>query len=134
MIVLANQLRQFDLFLDQRSIIVAGAFASLSPLSSAFLLRIARIILFFFQLLIPNTLDLTFLLLVARVIDADHAAHDTCPTEVVHCQIATSLVLIFQETESATLAGILVADQIDVDRISVLAEDRKNVSFAKFKR
>jgi hypothetical protein len=131
--VLADQLCQFDFLLDHRSIIIAGAFARPSPLPPT-LLRILRIVLrFFFQFLISNTLNLTVLLLVARVIDTNHATHHARSTEVVHCQIATSLVLILQETKSATLARILVADQVDVDRITVLTEECKNVSFAEFK-
>jgi hypothetical protein len=84
--VLADQLRQFDLLLDHRSIIIAGAFARPSPLSPTALLRILRIVLrLFFQLLISNTFNLAVLLLVARVIDADHATHHARSTEVVHC-------------------------------------------------
>jgi hypothetical protein len=134
-IVLADQLGQFDFFFNQWSIDIAGAFASLPPLSSTALLRILRVVLrIILQLLISHTLDLTIFLLIARVIDADHAAHHARSTEIVHSQIATSLVLILQETESATLARILVADQVDVDRVPILTKDCKNISFAKFER
>lgn len=72
---------------------------------------------------------LAFLFLVARVVDAEDAAHDLSAAQVVHGQVARPLVLVLEEAEPFALARLLVADQVDVHRFAVLREDGYDVAF-----
>jgi hypothetical protein len=132
LIVLLQQLGQLNLLLEQWPLRFAltGTLRS-PPLPTIVSLFVSRVRLLF--LLVPNTLNLAFLFLVSRMIHTHHATHDTCSAKIIHSQVATALILILQKAETSTLARFLVADQVDVYRVSVLAENGENVALAELK-
>lgn len=58
--------------------------------------------------------------LVPRMIHSQQSTKNCCAAEIVHCKICAALVLVFEEGKASTLAGFLVANEVDMDRLSVL--------------
>lgn len=77
---------------------------------------------------------LSVLPLVSRVINPQYPSHDFCSSEIIHRQVRTSLIFIFEKTEAFAFPALLVAHEIDVDGFAVLAEDSDDVAFGEVER
>lgn len=69
--------------------------------------------------------------LVARVVDAHHAAQDVGAAEVVDGQVGAPLVAVLEPAEALGLARLLVARQLDEDGLAVLREDDDDVALGE---
>jgi hypothetical protein len=56
------------------------------------------------------------------MVHANHAASDGGAAQVVHSQIGAALVLVFQPPETLGLARLVVAGELDKDRLAELGE------------
>ena len=63
-----------------------------------------------------------------NVIDANRPLTQPDSVQVVHGQNGRSLILVTDESESFALPGAVIADQVNVDDFSVLAEHGDDVA------
>ena len=54
------------------------------------------------------------------MIDGNNAAEDLCATEIVNGQVAAPLVLVLQKCKTLALAGLFVADHVEIHRLAIL--------------
>jgi len=80
---------------------------------------------------IPLLLILIVPLLISRMINSKHTAHDRGPTKIIHRQITAPLIFVLKPCETPTLARILVPSQFDPYRVAVLGKDRDNVALGQ---
>ena len=65
------------------------------------------------------------------MVHTQYPPQNRCPAKVIHSEVGTALVFVFQESETSTLAGFLVADEIHVHRFSELGADGHDVAFGE---
>lgn len=66
--------------------------------------------------------------LISSMVHTKHATQYSCASQVVHCEVGTALVLIFQKCEAFALARFFVANQVDMDGLSILRENGHNIT------
>ena len=71
---------------------------------------------------------------VSCVVDFQFPAQNSGAAQIVHRQISTSLVFVFQEGETLAFTSLLVANELQPDGLAVLREDRGDITFSEFKR
>lgn len=69
--------------------------------------------------------------LVPRVVNPDEPPADLGSPDVVHCEVARPLVLVFEPAEALALARLLVARQFEEDWLAILGEDGDDVALGK---
>lgn len=138
LVMLPQQFCQFFLFLNPGSpffLFTPTVFAPPPPLPPDISFTVSLISGIINRILLHTlTLNFSLLQLVPTVIHAEHPAQDSRSTQIVHSQIAASLILIFQKGESSALASFFVAREIQVHGIAVLRKDCQDVAFAELER
>lgn len=119
------EFRQFSLFLQHGSLPLTFTLICPPSLPPAFS------IVLHWRLLreIMPLLSLVVLFLVSGMIDLQRPAHKHETSQVVNCQIRAALILILQKCKTFGLSGLLVANEVDVNRFAVLGEYRNNIAF-----
>lgn len=81
----------------------------------------------------PHIILHSFLLppLIPNMIHTQHPPHNTRPSQIIHRQIRTPLILILQKSKPSALTRVLVADEVEMDGFSELGEDGYDVAFAE---
>lgn len=69
--------------------------------------------------------------LVPRVVNAHHTAQYVSAAEVVDGQVCAPLVAVLEPAEALGLARLLVARELDEDRLAVLREDDDDVALGE---
>lgn len=118
--MLPQQPLQLDFLSTQRP--------SLLPLALRLALHAHRSTL---QTPLPLLFLLAILPLVSRVVHLQRSPHDARAAEVVHREVRRALVFIFEEREAFALAGLFVADEVEVGRFAELGEDGQDVAFGE---
>lgn len=82
----------------------------------------------------PFHLLLFIFALVARVINLEHSSHDRRTPQVVHCQVRTPLIFIFQKCKSSGFSGFFVPYEVDIHWLAELRKNGDDVPFRELER
>lgn len=72
--------------------------------------------------------------LVARVVHAQNPPQHGGTSQIIDREIRAALILVLEECKPPALPGVLVADEVDVNRLAVLREDREDVALGQVER
>lgn len=65
------------------------------------------------------------------MIDLEHSSHERNTPQVIHGEVRAPLIFIFQKRISFRFSALLVAHEIDVDRLAELRENRDDIAFGE---
>lgn len=134
----SDQILQFFLFLEQRPLSRLVVFLTVSSppaSSSSLIIRVVSTVIFLLRIAhqLSDIVSLLFVIapLVSGMVDTQHPTHDRRTAQIVHGQVGTPLILVFQPGESAALACFLVAREVYVHGLAVLRKNGDDITFGQ---